>query len=196
MMQHQASVVQTTGAVMSRPSAAMQRSLTLPPRRKAIAPRLGNSLSRPATLRLGPSSTVRRVENQDTRRDAVSGNGTVKSGEGKLSLTLALSPRLIIARRSVGFSVNPKGIASSSPRLRVGELPWVLITPGRSNPNGVVAYRPTHGQNPVGVGRRMAGFPRVARASQPWALGRNPVGIHQICPRLVRNDKPGGKGPG
>ena len=94
MMQHQASVVQTTGAVMSRPSAAMQRSLTLPPRRKAIALRAGNSLSRPATLRLGPSSTVRRVENQDTRRDAVSGNGTVKSGGGKLSLTLALPMNL------------------------------------------------------------------------------------------------------
>ena len=52
--------------------------------------------------------------------------------------------------------------------------------PGRFNPNGVAAFRPTHGHNPVGVGRMRAGFPRVARASQPWALGRNPVGIQRI----------------
>ena len=35
----------------------------------------------------------------------------------KPALTPALSPRLIIAHKSVGFSVNPKGIASSSPGL-------------------------------------------------------------------------------
>ena len=36
--------------------------------------------------------------------------------------------------------------------------------------------------------------PRVARASQPWALGRNPVGIHGNSLGLVRNDKPPGRG--
>ena len=63
--------------------------------------------------------------------------------------------------------------------------------PGRFNPNGVVALRPAHGHNPVGVGRMMAGFPRVARSSQPWALGRNPVGIQRISPGLVGNRKGG-----
>ena len=33
------------------------------------------------------------------------------------------------------------------------------------------------GHNPVGVGKLSRRLPRVARASQPWALCRNPVGI-------------------
>ena len=63
--------------------------------------------------------------------------------------------------------------------------------PRRFNPNGVAAFRPAHGHNPVGVGCMVAGFPRVARPSQPWALGQNPVGIQRISPRLVGNDKGG-----
>src|SRR6266487_3885315 len=33
------------------------------------------------------------------------------------------------------------------------------------------------GRNPVRVGERSGPEPRVARSSQPWAGGRNPVGI-------------------
>jgi hypothetical protein len=42
------------------------------------------------------------------------------------------------------------------------------------NPNGVEPCSPVRGHNPVGVSDI---GPRVARGAQPWALGRNPVGI-------------------
>ena len=100
------------------------------------------------------------------------------------------SPPLPLPTSLGGLSANPNGIETSSPGLRACELPWVR-TPERFNPNGVVAFRPAHGHNPVGVGHRMAGFPRVARASQPWALGQNPFGIHRITPGLVGNGKRG-----
>src|SRR5687767_2327037 len=47
----------------------------------------------------------------------------------------------------------------------------------RFNPNGVVSASAGAGRNPVGVVLFFDSTPRVARASQPWALGRNPVGI-------------------
>src|SRR5260221_7252392 len=49
-----------------------------------------------------------------------------------------------------------------------------------SNPERVVASRRS-GWNPgttlSGLARASRPFPRVARSSQPWALGRNPFGI-------------------
>jgi hypothetical protein len=44
------------------------------------------------------------------------------------------------------------------------------------NPNGVEPCSPVMGHNPVGVSDI---GPRVARGAQPWALGRNPVGIQE-----------------
>src|SRR5438034_6709680 len=45
-----------------------------------------------------------------------------------------------------------------------------------------------NGCNPVGVGEFFPPGPRVARSSQPWAEGWNPVGIQDIavlCPIIV-----------
>ena len=36
---------------------------------------------------------------------------------------------------------------------------------------------PNSGRNPVGIGENESRIPRVARASQPWAVWQNPVGI-------------------
>ncbi len=63
-----------------------------------------------------------------------------------------------------GFSCrNPKGIVSSSPGLRGTSYPGNAVR-RTINPNGVAA---------PSVERK----PKVARASQPWALRRNPIGI-------------------
>ena len=57
------------------------------------------------------------------------------------------------------------------PRVATQELPWVLWQiPRAANEIGLAATALWLG---VFVRRR----PRVARSSQPWALGRNPVGI-------------------
>jgi len=79
---------------------------------------------------------------------------------------------------------NPKGIATSSPRLARQRLPWVIVKqipqPERGCGNSVFVWRSCDfGQNPVGVVIYFGGFPRVARASRPWALGQNPVGIRE-----------------
>src|ERR1039458_3231159 len=44
-------------------------------------------------------------------------------------------------------------------------------------PTGLRPLRRAPRRNPVGVDPFRASLPRVARASQPWALRRNPVGI-------------------
>ena len=55
-------------------------------------------------------------------------------------------------------------------------------TPGgrgqrETTPTGLCRVRPEAGRNPVGVGAHLPRLPRVARRAQPWAEGRNPVGI-------------------
>jgi len=47
------------------------------------------------------------------------------------------------------------------------------------NPNGVASCSLRIRHNPVGVGVFCDIEPRVARGAQPWALGRNPVGIQE-----------------
>ena len=76
---------------------------------------------------------------------------------------------------------NPKGIPSLSPGLRGTSYPGRTTSEGEFNPNGVVACRVDMRCNPVGVGRFPIGPPRVARPSQPWADGHNPVGIENAC---------------
>ena len=84
------------------------------------------------------------------------------------------------------------------PRVARYALPWESHR--MINPNGVVssglqfhftshAFRSSHfvclfhhsrrssGHNPVGVERLNRSFPMVARGAQPWAMGRNPVGV-------------------
>jgi len=80
---------------------------------------------------------------------------------------------------------NPEGIASSSPGLRGTSCP------GDSEQNG---HQPQRGcgpgcengpQPPSGLRSYSPRFPRVARSSQPWALGRNPFGIRSWWPRKM-----------
>ena len=76
----------------------------------------------------------------------------------------------------------PNGASASSPRLAPRAY-LGFTTPIRDNPNGVASpagsdtrLQPRWG---CGFSRR---FPRVARASQPWALRRSPVGAE--CPTM------------
>ena len=48
--------------------------------------------------------------------------------------------------------------------------------------HGGSSWRGSGGRNPVGVGMAGDREPKVARASQPRALGQNPVGIHDRRP--------------
>ena len=67
------------------------------------------------------------------------------------------------------------------PRVARNELPWVVVQQTLQPQPGCGHFVTGDGrgacQNPVGVVIFIGHFPRVARASQPWALGRNPVGI-------------------
>ena len=64
------------------------------------------------------------------------------------------------------------------PRVARHELPWVVA--GKIfNPNGVAPQFHREPQPRWGCGS-LTKFPRVAPSSQPWALSRNPVGIHNF----------------
>ena len=72
---------------------------------------------------------------------------------------------------------NLKGIVSSSPGLRAASYPG--LAPVRfSTPTGLCPRSATRTQPRWGWPTPPA-FPRVARGSQPWALGRNPFGIQR-----------------
>src|SRR5688572_12439904 len=71
---------------------------------------------------------------------------------------------------------NPNGVAATRQGFLLKMNGACFRTNNRSN-------RSNHSVEPQprwGCGRD-GGFPRVARASQPWALGRNPVGIRETC---------------
>ena len=70
---------------------------------------------------------------------------------------------------------NPKGIVSSSPGLRGTSYPG-LASVWFSTPTGLLPLA-VPGPQPRWGWPTPPGFPRVARGSQPWALGRNPFGI-------------------
>jgi hypothetical protein len=83
--------------------------------------------------------------------------------------------------RSRGAVLNPNGIPSFSPRLRAERYPGSTSqtrpNPERvaSNPRRSIAKR----FSPFRVDNSFSRVPRVARASQPWADGCNPVGIEK-----------------
>ena len=80
-------------------------------------------------------------------------------------------------RESFGVCTNPNGIAASSPGLRGTSYPG-LRTERFSTPTGLRNATQTRPQPRWGCAD-MDEFPRVARSSQPWAGGRNPVGVQR-----------------
>ena len=75
----------------------------------------------------------------------------------------------------------PNGASASSPRLARQRLPWghrpTIHQPQRGCATSAFVSRSCDvGRNPVGVVIFSRRFPRVARASQPWALGHSLVG--------------------
>jgi hypothetical protein len=82
--------------------------------------------------------------------------------------------RLLLTRIS-----NPKGIVSSSPGLRGTSNPGNR-SGGNRQPQRGCGLKAGRGQaQPRWGWQPPHRFPRVARASQPWALSRNPFGILQ-----------------
>ena len=81
---------------------------------------------------------------------------------------------------------NPNGIVSSSPRLRgtsyLGLRDGRFSTPTGLRPAASDAPQPRWGCDPPPL------FPRVARSSQPWALGRNPFGIQRKRPEGAKQN--------
>jgi hypothetical protein len=84
------------------------------------------------------------------------------------------------------------------PRVASRELPWVDGARRRQPQRGCgLARRLLNATTPLGLITGGSHFPRVARCSRPWALGRNPVGIRlpvRGAPRLKtwrgRSSKP------
>ena len=68
------------------------------------------------------------------------------------------------------------------PRVARNELPWVHRQ-SLLNPEGVASRVADPCSNPFRVEGILRTTPRVARSSQPWAEGWNPVGILQLFSR-------------
>ena len=85
------------------------------------------------------------------------------SGVGKLSIPFHPIP--------TGLRPPAQGCAA---RATLGTTDGMNL-----NPNGVASCSRRMGHNPVGVGALDDIGLRVARGAQPWALGRNPVGIQE-----------------
>ena len=86
--------------------------------------------------------------------------------------------------------VNPKGIPSLSPGLRAASYPGYESSPYSPTLKGLkhptrpteACQEPATRYNPFRVEPPSARQPRVARGSQPWAGGYNPVGIEKRPP--------------
>ena len=74
---------------------------------------------------------------------------------------------------------NPNGIVSSSPGLRGTSYPGLIARNYFQPQRGWVADD-SSGPQPRWGCVHLRVFPKVARASQPWALSRNPFGIHRM----------------
>ncbi len=83
---------------------------------------------------------------------------------------------------------NPTGLRPKAQGCRVREATLgkrVLDIPQPQR--GCVLPSRADGRNPVGVDDSSERYPRVARASQPWAECRYPVGVNRtVRPRVTR----------
>src|SRR5213082_2441087 len=83
------------------------------------------------------------------------------------------------------FCSNPKGIPAQSPGLQGTSYPGSTVQIGTTTPTGLRLRAAPTGHNPFGVDTYRRDFPRVARASQPWAGGHNPFGIGASSQAIV-----------
>jgi len=90
----------------------------------------------------------------------------------------------VTKRESRSDANNPNGIVASSPRLVRQRLPWVYVSKWKQPQRGCGRLGSVDGgeQNKMAATALRLGiycgcWPRVARASQPWAGGRNPLGF-------------------
>ena len=151
------------------------------------------------TAHLGTTTTRRRAFPSPRLRGKGQGEGLVHwstcgsrwiRSVGLLSPTL--SSRLCLTHISRPKEVNPKGIPSLSPGLRAASYPGCESSKDSSTLKGLKhPTRPTKARerpapccNPFRVERASGTQPRVARGSQPWASGYNPVGIEERLPDL------------
>ena len=140
---------------------------------------------------------LRRKHSPVGMRCRASGAGVAR----RRKLTSALIQTLCLTRRlSKQTVLYPKGIPSYSPGLGGTTYPGKHAQQ-TSNPNGV-APRSSHNRRsinqsrvsemtsadttPLGLNSFSNQFPRVGRASQPWALWRNPLGIEGIYSSRMR----------
>jgi hypothetical protein len=92
------------------------------------------------------------------------------------------------APSSIPTGLRPKAQGCAR-RATLGHAPQTFPQPQRGCVHSVRA----RGHNPVGVDSISPGSPRVARASQPWADSRYPVGVNQPvtnCHRLKISPNP------
>ena len=87
----------------------------------------------------------------------------------------------------IGVGPNPEGIAPSTPGLRACELPWEIVQTASQPQRGCGRARHPRTQPRWGW-LVLTPRPSVARSSQPWALLRNPFGIHPAR-GIVRHDQ-------
>ena len=122
----------------------------------------------------------------------------VSTSGGSFPLATALSLGLGITHNSRLQEVNPKGIPSLSPGLRAASYPGGEASKDSATPKGLKpptrriearqALAPRY--NPFRVVHASGTQPRVARGSQPWAGGCNPVGIEERLPDLLGKINP------
>src|SRR5690242_19841019 len=119
-----------------------------------------------------------------------------------ISIRGILTPTLPVSGCTLHVFRIPKGL--SPPAQGCEERATLGVEcRGRSNPERVAApaFRPSERKAATtlsGLTRNSGPFPRVARPSQPWALGRNPFGILPRVPDSKAACKelslPGGRG--
>jgi len=72
--------------------------------------------------------------------------------------------------------------SAPKPRVARNELPWGIRRTSDQPQRGCV-FGAWERRNPFGVGSLSISLPRVVRDSQPWAGGRNPLGIGDSGPQ-------------
>ncbi len=141
-----------------------------------------------------PSISIARTDwgfQRYSRNDAV---------ENRVALTLTPQAEhyaqvILMLEQGLWVASIPKGLRPKAQGCPGGGTTLGKGDQNNHDPNGVASHvrvMDDGGHNPVGVEDSTLFLPRVARSSQPWALGRNAVGVLRC--RLVRNAQPPRRG--